>query len=82
MILFSLRRQDPHRQPQKGRKADHRYKESIKQRARHPSPGKQALILSPGRLLHQGGSVVFIRSKGQGRQGIGDQVDPQDMTGL
>ena len=72
----------PHRQPQKGRKADHRYKESIKQRTHHPSPGKQTLILSPGRLLHQGGSVVFIRSKGQGRQGIGDQVDPQDMTGL
>ena len=44
--------------------------------------GKQALLLVPGRAGHQIVHVVFVHPQRQRGEGIGDQINPQNMAGL
>ena len=79
---LSRREKLPDGDLQKRRQTDQRYQDSVKNRAGAPASGKQAFRFRPGRPLHIALLPVHINSESQSREGIRDQIDPQDMTWL
>ena len=67
---------------QEGGGADKGDEEAVEQRAAKAASRKEAFVPGTGRAAHETARVVRVHAQGQGRQGVGNQVDPQDVAGL
>ena len=76
------RQQQGNGQLQEGGGADKGDEEAIEQRAAKAASRKEAFVPGTGRAAHEAARVVRVHAQGQGRQGVGNQVDPQDVAGL
>ena len=73
---------DSIRDRKEGGQADACDQQVIETGAGKPAIRKQAFLRISRGLFHQAVRVIVVSPQRQGREGVGDQVDPQDMAGF